>query len=45
VRNLLDAVEANDVVEFTAGAPVSILGEGEKYELLQNFTPRIRVCL
>jgi hypothetical protein len=45
VRELLDAVEASRVAEFTAGAPAGVLSEGEKYELLHNFTPRMRLRL
>jgi hypothetical protein len=45
VKELLDAVEGGRVAEFTAGASTGLLSEGEKYELLHNFTARTHVRL
>ena len=45
VQKLLDAVLENRVVEFTKQECIAVLNESERYELLQNFTPRVRVRL
>jgi hypothetical protein len=45
VGRLLDAAEHGNVVQFTASESSGLITESERYELLQNFTPRVTVRL
>jgi len=45
VQRLLDAVLENRVVDFAMKEASGVITESDRYELLQNFTPRVRVRL
>ena len=45
VTRLLDAVASQQVVEFTTNEGSEIMNESDKYELLQAFSPKIRIRL
>ncbi len=45
INGLVNAVERGRLIDFTITETSGVLNEAEKYELLQNFTPRIRVHL
>lgn len=45
VHKLLDAIEEGRVVDFTLQESSGLINEGERHELLQNFSRRVRVIL